>query len=123
MAEEMEKENWIKSAIPNEETKDIIVITDVYIYQVYYDEGTGQKKIEYIGKDDGTGENSTEGIPEITARYDKVKAIITANAKCKGGIKEIQLIYKGEIVQIQNRRNSEFCNNKNRRISNKSNSK
>ena len=92
----MEKEDWIKSAVPNEEAKDIIVTTtDGYIYQVYYDEETGKKEINYIGKEDG------EGIPEITASYDKVKATITANAKCKGGIKEIQLIYNGEIVQTQ----------------------
>ena len=94
MAEEMEKEDWIKSAVPNEEAKDIIVTTtDGYIYQVYYDEETGKKEIDYIGKEDG------EGIPEITASYDKVKAEITAKAECKGGIKEIQLIYKKEIVQ------------------------
>ncbi len=96
MAEEMEKEDWIKSAVPNEETKDIIVTTtDGYIYQVYYDEETGKKEINYIGKED------EEGIPEIIANYDKVKATITANAKCKGGIKEIQLIYKKEVVQTQ----------------------
>ena len=96
MAEDMEKEDWIKSAVPNEETKDIIVTTtDGYIYQVYYDEETGKKEIDYIGKED------EEGIPEITASYDKVKAVITANAECKGGIKEIHLIYKKEIVQTQ----------------------
>ena len=96
MAEEMEKEDWIKSAVPNEEAKDIIVTTtDGYIYQVYYDEETGKKEINYIGKEDG------EGIPEITASYDKVKAEITAKAECKGGIKEIHLIYKKEIVQTQ----------------------
>ena len=98
MAEEMEKEDWIKSAVPNEEAKEIIVTTtDGYIYQVYYDEETGKKEIDFIGKEDG----DEEGIPEITASYDKVKAIISAKAKCKGGIKEIQLIYKNEIVQTQ----------------------
>ena len=103
MAEEMEKEDWIKSAVADNEQKDIIVTTtDGYIYQVYYDEETGKKEIDFIGKEDG------EGIPEITASYDKVKAIISAKASCKGGIKEIQLIYKGEIVQRQNRRNSKL---------------
>ena len=103
MAEEMEKEDWIKSAVPDNEAKDIIVTTtDGYIYQVYYDEETGKKEIDFIGKEDG------EGIPEITASYDKVKAVIVAQASCKGGIKEIQLIYKGEIVQRQNRGNSKL---------------
>ena len=118
MAEEMEKEDWIKSAVPNNEQKDIIVTTtDGYIYEVYYDEETGKKEIDFIGKED------EEGIPEITASYDKVKAMITATAKCKGGIKEIQLIYKKEIVQRQNRRNSKLQCTKDRLVSNKSSSK
>ena len=118
MAEEMEKEDWIKSAVPNDEQKDIIVTTtDGYIYEVYYDEETGKKEIDFIGKED------EEGIPEITASYDKVKAIISAKASCKGGIKEIQLIYKGEIVQRQNRRNSKLQCTKDRLVSNKSSSK
>ena len=117
MAEEMEKEDWIKSAVPDNEHKDIIVTTtDGYIYQVYYDEETGKKEIDFIGKED------EEGIPEITASYDKVKAMITAEAKCKGGIKEIQLIYKKEIVQRQNRRNSKLQCTKDRLVSNKSSS-
>ncbi len=103
MAEEMEKEDWIKSAVPNEEAKDIIVTTtDGYIYQVYYDEETGKKEIDYIGKEDG------EGIPTIKASYDKIKAMITAEAECKGGIKEIQLIYKGEIVETQQGETANF---------------
>ena len=73
----------------------IVTTTDGYIYEVYYDEETGKKEIEYVGKEDG------EGIPEITASYDKVKAVIAAQASCKGGIKEIQLIYKKEVVQTQ----------------------
>ncbi len=102
MAEEMEEEDWIKTAVPNEEAKDIIVTTtDGYIYQVYYDEETGKKEIDFVGKEDGEGGSDTEGIPEITASYDKVKAVITANASCKGGIKEIQLTYNGEIIQTQ----------------------
>ena len=118
MAEEMEKEDWIKSAVANNEHKDIIVTTtDGYIYQVYYDEETGKKEIDFIGKED------EEGIPEITASYDKVKAIISAEAKCKGGIKEIQLIYKKEIVQRQNRRNSKLQCTKDRLVSSKSSSK
>ncbi len=103
MAEEMEKEDWIKSAVPNKEAKDIIVTTtDGYIYQVYYDEETGKKEIDFIGKENG------EGIPTINASYDKVKALIKAKAECKGGIKEIQLIYKNEIVQTQAGETAEF---------------
>ena len=103
MAEDMEEEDWIKTAVPNEEAKDIIVTTtDGYIYQVYYDEETGKKEIDFIGKEDG------EGIPEINASYDKKIATISANASCEGGINRIELIYKGEVVQTQNRRNSKF---------------
>ena len=101
MAEEMEEEDWIKTAVPGE--KDIIVTTtDGYIYQVYYDEETGKKEIDFVGKEDG------EGIPEITASYDKTKATIRAEANCIGGINRIELIYKGEIVQSQNRRDSKL---------------
>ena len=50
MAEEMEKEDWIKSAVPKDKYI-IVTTTDGYIYEVYYDEETGKKEIEYVGND------------------------------------------------------------------------
>ena len=94
MAEDMEEEDWIKSAVPNEENGDIIVTVDAgYIYQVIYDEETGETDVEYVGKEDGTE------MLTLTARYDKSTGIIEAQASCDGGIARIELIYKGETVQ------------------------
>ena len=94
MAEDMEEEDWIKSAVPNEENGDIIVTVDAgYIYQVIYDEETGETDVEYVGQEDGTE------MLTLTARYDKSTGIIEAQASCDGGIARIELIYKGETVQ------------------------
>ena len=94
MAEDMEEEEWIKSAVPNEENGDIIVTVDAgYIYQVIYDEETGETDVEYVGKEDGTE------MLTLTARYDKSTGIIEVQASCDGGIARIELIYKGETVQ------------------------
>ena len=103
MAEDMEQESWIKSAVPNEESKDIIVTVDKgYVYQVYYDELTGMLEIEGIGKDDGSS------YPTLTAYYDETKGTVEATASCEGGIARIELIYKGEVVQTANTETASF---------------
>ena len=71
MAEEMEEENWIKTAVPDRDTKSIYVtVTEGYIYQVFYDEETGELVIYPIGPDDG------HSITKLKVSYDKVNAII-----------------------------------------------
>ena len=103
MAEDMLNEAWIKEAVPNEESKDIIVTVDKgYMYQVYYDELTGMLEIEGIGKDDGST------YPTLTAYYDETKGSVEATASCEGGIARIELIYKGEVVQTANTETASF---------------
>ena len=93
MAEEMEKENWIKTAVPNRDTKSIYVtVQEGYIYQVYYDEQTGELVVYPIGPDDG------HSIPKLKVSYDKINAIIHAEASCEDEIVRIELRYKGEVV-------------------------
>ncbi len=92
IAERMMEEDWIESAVPGE--SDIIVTTtDGYVYNVYYDETTGQQGIDFSGTQGGAG------LPTLSASYDKIKAIITANASSEDGIKKIELIYKDQVVQ------------------------
>ena len=97
IAEEILKESWIKSAISNEEAKDIIVTVEKgYMYQVYYDEEAGIQGVENVGTDDGVS------LPTLTATYNKENYTITANATSEDGILKIELIYKGEVVQTVN---------------------
>ena len=96
MAGDMETEDWIKSAIPNEESHDIIVtVNEGYVYQVMYDEPTGMIEVE------GLGEEDENAIPSLIASYNKKTGMIEAEAACEGGIARIELIYKGVIVQKQ----------------------
>ena len=86
IAERMsEEDTWIKTAKANleqEDTNDDIIVTtiDGYMYQIYYDELTGQKFIEYVGK----GEE--ESLPKIKATYNKGDAELTFTAKDGKGI-------------------------------------
>ena len=92
IAERMMEEDWIESAVPGE--SDIIVTTtDGYVYNVYYDETTGQKGIDFSGTQGG------EGLPVLTASYDKIKAVITASASSEDGIARIELIYKDQVIK------------------------
>ena len=113
MAEAMLNEAWIKEAVPNEESKDIIVTVDKgYMYQVYYDELTGMIDINGVGTEGGEGTGGTGGIiaslPTITASYDKENYTINATASCEDGISKIELIYKGEVVQVSNSDTASF---------------
>ena len=94
MAEDMEQESWIKSAVPNEESKDIIVtVQEGYVYQVYYDELTGMSSVDNVGTEDGAS------LPTVTATYNKETYTIEVTASCEDGITKIELIYGGEVVQ------------------------
>ena len=95
IADAINFEDWVKSAVPNEETNDIIVtVTRGYVYQVYYDSINGKVFVEYIGEDD----ESIDGWPEVTAHYEKSIASILAYPKDEVyGIAKLDLIYKEEI--------------------------
>ena len=89
-------------AIPNEETKDVVVITkEGYIFQIYYDNIYGTIETEYTGKLP-EGENPDKiAIPELTGEYISSTGTIKAEASIKEGtITKIELIYKGNIVEI-----------------------
>ena len=103
MAESMLNESWIKEAVPNEETKDIIVTVDAgYVYQVYFDETTGMQGVESVGTDDGAS------FPVVQASYDKENYTINVTASCEDGIEKIELIYKGEVVQTAKSETASF---------------
>ena len=110
MAEDMLNEAWIKEAVPNEESKDIIVTVDKgYVYQIYYDELTGMLDINGVGTEGGEGTGEIiASLPTINASYDKENYTINATASCEDGISKIELIYKGEIVQISNSDTASF---------------
>ena len=103
MAEDMENESWIKSAVPNEESKDIIVtVQEGYVYQVYYDELTGMSSVDNVGTEDGAS------LPTVTATYNKETYTIEVTASCEDGITKIELIYGGEVVQTANSETASF---------------
>ena len=103
MAADMENESWIKSAVPNEESKDIIVtVQEGYVYQVYYDELTGMSSVDNIGTEDGAS------LPTVTATYNKETYTIEVTASCEDGIEKIELIYGGEVVQTANSETASF---------------
>ena len=103
MAEDMEQESWIKSAVPNEESKDIIVtVQEGYVYQVCYDELTGMSSVDNIGTEDGAS------LPTVTATYNKETYTIEVTASCEDGITKIELIYGGEVVQTANSETASF---------------
>ncbi len=103
MAEDMEQESWIKSAVPNEESKDIIVtVQEGYVYQVYYDELTGMSSVDNVGTEDGAS------LPTVTATYNKETYTIEVTASCEDGIEKIELIYGGEVVQTANSETASF---------------
>ena len=81
MAADMENESWIKSAVPNEESKDIIVtVQEGYVYQVYYDELTEMSSVDNVGTEDGAS------LPTVTATYNKETYAIEVTASCEDGI-------------------------------------
>jgi len=81
LSKEMEANTtWIKRATANTDkdvnNEDIVVVTtDGYIFEVYYDQDYGQKFIEYLGREDGSN------IPTVVARYNKDTNKITVVAK------------------------------------------
>ena len=112
IADALNKQEWVRSAIANTDTSisngDIIVIVDKgYIFQVYYDSIYGKIKIDYIGKvpegGGGTGEDIINSLPTVKARYEKSIASIIVEAKePKNGIEKIEIIYKGEVIITKN---------------------
>ncbi|MCI8519119.1 MAG: hypothetical protein HFJ51_03305, partial [Clostridia bacterium] len=107
IAEALNFEEWVRSAIPNTDTSitngDIIVTVDRgYVYQVFYDSVYGKVVVDYIGKvpEGGGGEDLVKNLPTLKARYEKTIASIVAEARDeKNGIEKIDIIYKGEIVE------------------------
>ncbi len=104
LAEELEKEEWIISAIPNTDESlssgDIIVVVDAgYIFDVFYDSLYGRIEIDYIGKiEDGEKpEDIADKLPKVTARYEKTITSIIAKATDETyGIAKIEIFYKTE---------------------------
>ncbi len=98
LAEEIEKEDWIKKAEVRKDEdgnpNDILVETeDGDNFQVEYDEETGEKHIHELGKSDG------ESFPEVEAEYERESTSIKAKAYDKDtGIEKIEIIYGGEII-------------------------
>ena len=100
LAENIKKnvEGVVDATINQDETlnnKDILVTTEEgYIFQIIYDEETGDFKIEYGGKGD------IEGLPRIVATYNKATSTIEATASIsKGKIISLELIFNGESLK------------------------
>ncbi len=105
IANELIKEDWIASAIPNADetmsSADIIVTVDKgYVFDVFYDSLYGKINIDYIGKinpDKETSEELAKTLPKLKLEYEPITAIITATAsEEKNGIEKIEIIYKNE---------------------------
>ena len=99
LAEEMgEETTFVKSATltkadANNNQDIIVTVTEGYTYQLYYDEVTGQKFIEYVGRADG------KELPQVRAEYNTEKAEVKVIANDSEGIASIELIYRGEVIQ------------------------
>ena len=93
-----EESTWIKSAVANLDksitNEDIVVTTtDDYVYQLYYDEGSGQRFIEYLGIEEG------KAFPTAIARYNEETSQIEVSTNVeRARISKIELIHRGEIV-------------------------
>ncbi len=110
ISNELIKEDWIISAIPNaDETlsaADIIVTVDKgYVFDVFYDSLYGKINIDYIGKidpDKETAEELAKTIPKLRVDYEPTLAKITATAsEEKNGIEKIEIIYKNETKETR----------------------
>ena len=99
IAEAIRQEEWVRTADPNEEGKNILVVTkEGYIFEVYYDGTFGSLKVEYVGKEPNI-KDEDKVYPNITARYDNNTETIIANASVsKGNITKIELIYKDQVI-------------------------
>ena len=108
LAEEIEKEDWIKKAEVRKgeegNPNDILVETEEGDnFQVEYDEETGEKHIHEVGKSDG------ESFPEVEAEYERESTSIKAKAYDEDtGIEKIEIIYGGEVVGTQEGDTAEF---------------
>ncbi len=108
LAEEIEKEDWIKKAEVRKDEdgnpNDILVETeDGDNFQVEYDEETGEKHIHELGKSDG------ESFPRVEAEYERESTSIKAKAYDEDtGIEKIEIIYGGEVVGTQQGDTAEF---------------
>ncbi len=108
LAEEIEKEDWIKKAEVRKDEdgnpNDILVETeDGDNFQVEYDEETGEKHIHELGKSDG------ESFPKVEAEYERESTSIKAKAYDEDtGIEKIEIIYGGEVVGTQEGDTAEF---------------
>ena len=111
MADVLNEQDWVRSAVANTDTSisngDIIVIVDKgYIFQVYYDSINGKIKIDYIGKvpEGGSGGagDIINSLPTVKAIYEESTRSIVVEAKeQKNGIEKIQIIYKGQIIETR----------------------
>ena len=108
----MNKETtWVKNSSANvnrEDTNDDIIVTTVegYIYQIYYDEVTEQKFIEYVGKEN-------KGVlPNLKTSYNKEKATLSAEVTNTSDVEvdKIELIYRGEVLETKNDAKVTFSN-------------
>ena len=87
---------WTKNThanIGDTNTNDDIIATTTegYMYQVYYDELTGQRFAEYVGK----GEEVN--LPKIKADYDKKTANLDFTASDENGIARVEILHRGII--------------------------
>ena len=106
IAEALNNQEWVRSAIANTDTSisngDIIVIVDKgYIFQVYYDSIYGKVQIDYIGKvpEGKPPEEIIKSLPTVKARYEeKTKSIAVEAKEEKNGIEKIEIMYQGQII-------------------------
>ena len=104
IADSLEDETWVKNAIVNEDKTlgngDIIVtVTEGYVFEVFYDSVYGKVMLDYLGKDEQGEEPIVDGLPSLTARYEKSIASIIANARDEVyGIAKLEVLYKDQIV-------------------------
>ena len=97
IAKEMEKEEWVKKAEPNEEDHDIYVVTkEGYVYQLYYNGIYGKLEIEYVDKE------TKDPAPNLKAWYEQNLASILGRAwVSEGKIAKLELIYRKEIKETR----------------------
>ncbi len=94
--------------VNREDTNDDIIVTTVegYMYQIYYDEVTEQKFIEYVGKENkGT-------LPNLKTTYNKEKATLSAEVKntSEVDVEKMELIYRGDVIDTQKGATATFSN-------------
>lgn len=91
IAARINSEEWVEKTTVG--TDIIVKTTDESLFEVFYDEETEERHVEYVGKYD---ENP---LPTITATYDKTTKTISVTST---GAQKLELSFNEEVVNAQN---------------------